>query len=105
MLSPDPKNHVKLDALRELTVAWVREHFSEHEVAIVYHDNNAGRIPHAHVVVNNTNVVTGRRLQDPDPKELKLPRQRMAYERGSESALVRMSRMSANHGPHSAFAN
>ena len=74
-------------------------------MSIVYHDDNENGIPHAHVVVNNTNVVTGRRLQDPDPKELKLPLQRMAYERGSESALVRMSRMSANHGPHSAFAN
>lgn len=105
MLSPDPKDHVKLDALRELTVAWVREHLGEFEVAIVYHDDNAGHVPHAHIVVNNTNIVTGRRLQDPDPKELKLPLQRMAYERGSESALVRMSRMSANHGPHSAFAN
>ncbi|MBS6418930.1 MAG: hypothetical protein KH372_08945 [Olsenella uli] len=42
-------------------------------MSIVYHDDNTGRIPHAQVVVNNTNVVTGRRLQDPDPKELKLP--------------------------------
>ena len=105
MLSPDPKDHVGLDDLRKLTVAWTREHFGDYEVAIVCHDENAGHVPHAHVVANNTNIVTGRRLQDPDPKELKLPRQRMAYERGSESALVRMSRMSANHGPHSAFAN
>ena len=103
MLSPNPKDSVNLDALRELTVAWARKHFGDHEVSIVYHDDNAGRIPHAHV--NNANVVTGRRLQDPDPKELKLPLQRMAHERGSESALVRMSRMSANHGPHSSFAN
>ena len=105
VLSPNPKDSVNLDALRELTVAWVREHFGDREVAIVCHDDNAGRIPHAHVVANNTNIVTGRRLQDPDPKELKLPLQRMAHERGSESALVRMSRMSANHGPHSSFAN
>lgn len=105
VLSPDPKDHVGLDDLRELTVSWAREHFGDYEVAIVYHDDNAGHIPHAHVVVNNTDIVTGRRLQDPDPKELKLPLQRMAHERGSESALVRMSRMSANHGPHSSFAN
>ena len=82
VLSPDPKDHVSLDALRELTVAWAREHFGEYEVAIVYHDDNAGHIPHAHVVVNNTNIVTGRRLQDPDPKELKHSLQRMAAERG-----------------------
>lgn len=82
VLSPDPKDHVSLDALRELTVSWAREHFGEYEVAIVYHDDNAGHIPHAHVVVNNTNIVTGRRLQDPDPKELKHSLQRMAKERG-----------------------
>lgn len=104
VLSPDPKDHVGLDDLRELTVSWAREHFGDYEVAIVCHDENAGHVPHAHVVANNANIVTGRRLQDPDPKELKLPLQRMAHERGSESALVRMSRMSANHGPHSSFA-
>ena len=82
VLSPDPKDHVGLDALRELTVAWAREHFVDYEVAIVYHDDNAGRIPHAHVVVNNTNIATGRRLQDPDPEELKHSLQRMAKERG-----------------------
>ena len=82
VLSPDPKDHVSLDALRELTVAWAREHFGNFEVAIVYHNDNAGNIPHAHVVVNNTNVVTGRRLQDPDPKELKHSLQRMAANRG-----------------------
>nr|WP_314640343.1 relaxase/mobilization nuclease domain-containing protein [uncultured Olsenella sp.] len=82
VLSPDPKDHVGLDALRELTVTWAREHFVDYEVAIVYHDDNAGRIPHAHVVVNNTNIATGRRLQDPDPEELKHSLQRMAKERG-----------------------
>ena len=82
VLSPDPEDHVSLDDLRELTVSWACEHFGEYEVAIVYHDDNAGRIPHTHIVVNNTNVVTGRRLQDPDPKELKHSLQRMAKERG-----------------------
>ena len=82
VLSPDPKDHVSLDDLRELAVSWAREHFSDYEVAIVYHDDNAGHIPHAHVVANNTNIVTGRRLQDPDPKELKHSLQRMAKERG-----------------------
>ena len=82
VLSPDPKDHVGLNDFRELAVAWACEHFGDFEVAIVYHDDNAGHIPHAHVVVNNTNIVTGRRLQDPDPKELKHSLQRMAKERG-----------------------
>lgn len=82
VLSPDPKDHVSLDDLCKLTVAWTREHFGDFEVAIVYHDDNAGHIPHAHIVVNNTNITTGRRLQDPDPRELKHSLQRMAKERG-----------------------
>lgn len=82
VLSPNPKDRVNLDALRELSVAWAREHFGDFEVAIVYHDDSAGRIPHAHVVVSSTNIITGRRLQDPDPKELKHSLQRMAKERG-----------------------
>lgn len=82
MLSLDPRDHVGLDALRELAVAWARKHFGDYEVAIVYHDDNAGRILHAHVVVSNTNIVTGRRLQDPYPRKLKHSLQRMARERG-----------------------
>ena len=70
VVSPDPKDGIGLEPLRELATAWAAEHFSEYEVAIVYHDDNARGIPHAHVVVNNTNIETGRRLQDPDPKAL-----------------------------------
>ena len=62
----------QLERLREkageLAVSWAREHFGEHEVSIVH---NIGHIPHTHVVVNNINVFTGRRLQGPDPKKLK----------------------------------
>lgn len=82
MLSLDPRDHVGLDALCKLAAAWARKHFGDYEVAIVYHDDNAGRIPHAHVVVNNTNVVTGRRFQDPGTRALKHSLQRMARERG-----------------------
>lgn len=70
VVSPDPKDGASLSALRELATAWAEEHFSEFEVAIIYHDDNERGIPHAHVVVNNTNIETGRRLQDPDPKAL-----------------------------------
>ncbi len=70
VVSPDPKDRVSLDGLRALATGWARECFPDHEVSIVYHDDNAGGIPHAHVVVNNTNLETGRRLQDPDPKAL-----------------------------------
>lgn len=81
VLSPDPDDVLSLDSLRELTMAWVRENFPDFEVAVVYHDDNLGRIPHAHVVVNNTNVENGLRLQDPEPRALKRSVQRLAKER------------------------
>lgn len=65
-----------------LTVEWASEHFPDHQVAIVYHDDNEGRIPHAHVVVNNTSLETGRRLQVPDPLELNRSFQQLEAERG-----------------------
>lgn len=82
VVSPDPKDEVSLDALRALATRWARESFPNHEVAIVYHDDNANGIPHAHVVVNNTDVETGRRLQDPDPKALARSLQRIAESLG-----------------------
>lgn len=82
VVSPDPRDGIGLEALRKLATAWAAEHFSEYEVAIVYHDDNERGIPHAHVVVNNTNIETGRRLQDPDPKALAVSLQDMAEKQG-----------------------
>ena len=82
VISPDPKDGAGLSALRGLATAWAEEHFSEFEVAIVYHDDNEHGIPHAHVVVNNTNIETGRRLQDPDPKALAESLQSIAERQG-----------------------
>ena len=82
VLSPDPGDRIELDDLRRLTMAWVRENFDDYEVAVVYHDDNKGRIPHAHVVVNNTNIRNMLRLQDPEPRALKRSVQRLAKEAG-----------------------
>ena len=82
VVSPDPKDRVSLEGLRALAAEWARESFPNHEVAIVYHDDNANGIPHAHVVVNNTDLETGRRLQDPDPKALARSLQRIAGDLG-----------------------
>ncbi len=81
VLSPSPEDRIDLAALRELACAWALKHFGEYQVAIVYHDDNEGRIPHAHVVVNNTNLVTGRRLQTRFPLDLNRDLQEMARER------------------------
>lgn len=82
VISPDPGDAISLEKLRDLTTAWAQEGFAEYEVAIVYHDDNENHIPHAHVVVNNTNLVTGRRLQDPSPSSLNHSLQKLA--RGRE---------------------
>lgn len=82
ILSPDPVDSITLEGMRDFARAWVAEHFGDFQVAIVYHDDNEGGIMHAHVVVNNTNLETGARLQDPDPRALKRSAQRLAEERG-----------------------
>ena len=82
VFSPDPRDAVSLTRLRSVTMSWVEENFGDYEVAVVYHDDNEHHIPHAHVIVNNTNLATGRRLQDPDPRALKRSAQRIAREQG-----------------------
>ena len=82
VISPDPRDAVSLSRLRSVTMSWVEENFGDYEVAIVYHDDNEHHVPHAHVVVNNTNLNTGRRLQDPDPGALNGSLQRIARDAG-----------------------
>lgn len=71
IISPDPKDGVSLEQLRRLSVLWAKANFGEggrfgsYQVKITYHDDNAGGIPHAHVIVNNTDLSPehlGRRL-------------------------------------------
>lgn len=71
VISPDPRDGVGVDMLRELAVSWAREMFGDEvsrgklgraQVAIVYHDDNSNRVPHAHLIVNNTDLDTGGRL-------------------------------------------
>lgn len=74
IISPDPRDHVDLDTLRALACDWAKEIFGDEEsrregrcgiaeVAICYHDDNSNGIPHAHLIVNNTNIVDGNRLR------------------------------------------
>lgn len=81
IVSPDPADKIDLERLRELSIAWAQKHFGEYQVAVVYHDDNEHTIPHAHIVVNNTNIETGKRLHVPQPKELNRDLQQMARER------------------------
>lgn len=60
VISPDPEDDIDIEALRGLASDWALRFFGDHQIAIVYHDDNANGIPHAHVVVNNTNLKTGK---------------------------------------------
>ena len=71
VISPDPKDKVDLETLREITKEWATYFFGNgfepgvkgcYEVAIVYHDDNTNHVPHAHIIVNNTDLLSGRRL-------------------------------------------
>ena len=69
IVSPDPRDGVDLDMLRAFVTEWASDLFGggegslgTFEVAIVYHDDNKRGIPHAHVVVNNTDFDTGKKL-------------------------------------------
>jgi hypothetical protein len=82
IVSPDPTDQIDLETLRGLAGDWVMRYFADYEVAIIYHDDNEHGIPHAHVVVNNTNLKTGNRLHTDDPLELNRALQDMARTRG-----------------------
>ena len=69
IISPDPRDGVDFDTLRAFVTEWANDLFGggkgslgEFEVAIVYHDDNKRGIPHAHAVVNNTDLATGKKL-------------------------------------------
>lgn len=82
VISPDPGDSISLTQLRDLAQSWASKYFGTHEVAIVYHDDNEGNIPHAHVVVNNIDLATGYRMQTEHPEDLNRDLQDMARERG-----------------------
>lgn len=82
VISPDPEDGIDIEALRGIASDWALRFFGDHQIAIVYHDDNANGIPHAHVVVNNTNLKTGNRMQTRNPLELNRALQDMARERG-----------------------
>lgn len=82
VLSPDPGDEIDLATLRELSRDWALRYFPNNEIAIVCHDDNAHGIPHAHIVVNNTDLVTGRRMHTEHPEDLNRALQDMARDRG-----------------------
>ena len=82
VISPNPDDSITIDQLRELSSSWVLKHFPDHQIAIVYHEDNANHIPHAHIIVNNSNLKTGNRIHTDNPLELNRDLQKMAADRG-----------------------
>lgn len=73
VISPDPRDDVGLEDFRDYIDAFVSEWFDDKvgrfQVAVVYHDDNSERIAegeegilHAHIIINNTELETSRRL-------------------------------------------
>lgn len=77
VISPDPECGISKHNLLELATEWARAHFGDvgvrgslgrFEAYICIHDDNDGNVPHAHVIVNNSDLDTHRRLRM-TPKE------------------------------------
>lgn len=76
IISPDPRDKIDLETLQALTKDWATEFFGDgkdkpgrlgqYEVAIVYHDDNEQHIPHAHLIVNHSDLISTRRMQISD---------------------------------------
>lgn len=82
VLSPDPQDHIDLPALRKLACDWAIAEFDDYQIAVTYHDDNENHIPHAHIVVNCTNLRNGYKLQTEFPEDLNRDLQEMAREHG-----------------------
>lgn len=68
VISPD--DDISLVQLKEIANAWVQEFFGwdypkicTAEAAIVYHDDNTCKTKHAHIVVNNLDLFSGRSIK------------------------------------------
>lgn len=66
ILSPDPKDHATLDEVRGLATAWAEDNYPGSQWAVVYHDDNARHITHAHVVLNAYDPSTGAKVHRSD---------------------------------------
>lgn len=66
ILSPGIDDDCGFEAFRSYAGAWAEENFRTggklHQYAIVYHDDNAKGVLHAHIIVNVTNKATGKKL-------------------------------------------
>lgn len=82
IISPDPKDGLETQDVRELAYAWVTSRHPDSTWIIETHEDSG--VPHAHVVINSVELSSGRKLQlsnkdiDDDAMEL----QKLCKERG-----------------------
>ena len=109
VLSPDKNDDVTLEQMRDLATTWAEEFFGMDDpaicaaqVAIVYHDDNAREIMHAHIIVNNVNLSpegAGKSIR-PTAKqwrEMTSRAQELAWERGMRGFDASRKSVDAKH--------
>ena len=62
VISLDARDEADLPRFRDLVCTWVEEFYPDYQAVVAYHDDNGNHVLHAHVVVNNTNLRTGKRI-------------------------------------------
>lgn len=62
VISPDPRDNVALDVLRQVAVEWVGREFPGFQAVVGYHADTG--IPHAHAIVNGCDMAGERRAID-----------------------------------------
>ena len=66
MISPDPADHCGVEETLEVAREWATAMYPDAEWAIVVHDDNRARIPHAHIVLNSVYPMTGKMVHRTD---------------------------------------
>jgi hypothetical protein len=66
ILSPDPEDEISVASLRHLATSWAELNFPDAQWAITYHIDSG--IPHAHIVLNATDMATGRKVHISDAR-------------------------------------
>lgn len=82
IISPDPKDGINVQTVRELAYAWVEKRYPDSQWVIETHIDNG--IPHAHIVMNSVYPTTGKKIQisDGDIRRDACEVQRLCKERG-----------------------
>lgn len=68
ILSPDPKDNPSVEDVMDLARAWAIENYPDGQWVVDIHNDNKGRICHAHIALNAYNPSTGLKIHRNDSK-------------------------------------